>query len=650
MEIDLTKKRGVSKILLDSGEVVSMLIPAHYDHRTSCTSLCTRWECSSCYHRSVASIKCLSKGAWLESTPPRLIEKNSQFLIALNCRHCSAKFVITPAKLDLGYWCSHGTKSGIQLSDRLCDSCGHKSQPDNCRYCRGSIVCDNESCHHCQLNSLATVAAPPPYVYSSRNTITPRMSPSNSRSKRWFYCNNCGHDSYMEIADAKKTCRHCEGRPCGHRECQWCDPFDNEFFTASQMYQKRRYNTLPSAIISTRNSKNTKVLSNLYEQFYTNPPHMESGQPLNQNELIYFESSGGSASSTSASNIKRHCNSSDTADSVPSDVYHTVNQLPKHITTNISTMSDGTDPPLTTVNGSSDFDSSETTSPVDESFWNDMEPIVELNGDTFGKLPKIIIQTPQLMRAVLDQFKSNQTAPTVIASSEIHSTQTQTHKFLSNSNINRPVTDPAPSRLKSVTLAAERQNQSVVAPKFKSQISKSICNQCKNPILCGSVCSYCNVTWLCTNDNCGYCFTNSVAGSIYRQEWADKTDPRRVHALSKRSFTFVGGISTPALMKSRYQVYYFGMLSKVTTLLNDWKITWKRGAECDIELLEYKVFIFCRPALYYKPIPSELSYSIVIKSEQLLSERLWAALEGNQDQHITYHFDSNGNYQTAILP
>jgi very-short-patch-repair endonuclease len=158
-----------------------------------------------------------------------------------DCNYCNNKSFQSHEKSK--YW--HPTKNGdITPKDVLpssnkkywfhCEDCGHDFEKilNNitsgswCKYCTHVWKhCGDEECNYCYKKSFKSHEKAK-FWHSTKNTVSPLYVAKSSGKKRWFKCNECGHDFNMSINHITQDswCKYCTVRwtHCGDKDCKYC--------------------------------------------------------------------------------------------------------------------------------------------------------------------------------------------------------------------------------------------------------------------------------------------------------------------------------------------------------------------------------------------------------------------------------------------
>lgn len=190
----------ILRIRLDSGTIVSMLLPVHKIYSVSTCegqSLCTDWSCSDCFLKSFASHRRSSE--WFDTEQyPRMVTKHSKNKYWFKCHKCNHSF--------------EGSPYSICYKDSWCP------------YCLRNQLCTDPNCLDCYEKSFMSNEKMPFWNYEL-NKKSPRYVRDNERNSYWFTCGTCNHNFLQTPYDIRRGrwCHFCAGQAlCKSIDCKFC--------------------------------------------------------------------------------------------------------------------------------------------------------------------------------------------------------------------------------------------------------------------------------------------------------------------------------------------------------------------------------------------------------------------------------------------
>lgn len=191
--------------------------------------LCTNDNCILCKNKSFMSHPKAKDWSIENKISPRYVFKGSQKKYKFNCNVCKHTYETSLNNILAG---------------------------NDCSYCLGNLLCDNEKCNFCLQKSFAS--HPQSKYWSIKNKILPRYVCKKTRDIYFFDCNKCKHIYDVPLNNVTKDnlqCPYCSNkRLCDDLSCNLCR--DKSFVSHPKaQYWSKQNNILPRNIFKASSEK-----------------------------------------------------------------------------------------------------------------------------------------------------------------------------------------------------------------------------------------------------------------------------------------------------------------------------------------------------------------------------------------------------------
>lgn len=194
------------------------------------------FKCNDCKHDFQMSLNSVKSNHWCS-----YCDNNWHHCEDNDCNYCNNKSFMSHEKSKFWHPTKNGTltpKDVLPSSNKKywfhCEECNHDfikilnniGARGWCKYCTHNWEhCGNEECKYCYNKSFKSHEKAK-FWHLTKNKISALFVAKSSGKKRWFNCNECGHELYMSPNDIYNDswCRYCTTRwiHCGDSNCNFC--------------------------------------------------------------------------------------------------------------------------------------------------------------------------------------------------------------------------------------------------------------------------------------------------------------------------------------------------------------------------------------------------------------------------------------------